>query len=50
MIGWSMVKCLLCKGEDWNLILRIHIKMVGVVAFPHNLSTREIEVPESLQT
>lgn len=50
VMGWSMVKCLPRKQEDWNLILRIHRKMVGVVSFPLNLSTGEIEVAESLQT
>lgn len=31
-MGWSMGKCLPCKWEGWNLILRIHIEILGIVA------------------
>lgn len=32
MRGWGLVKCLPCKWEDWNLIPRIHMKILGIVA------------------
>lgn len=47
MMGWGLVKRLPCKWEDWNLILRIHMKILGIVACICNPRT---ETRKSLQT